>query len=59
MKRLDTTEKLFDPSEADDIAASMTEDGDGWTYVAVHDPSGLGWSFIRVYDEEGEFVGKL
>ncbi len=53
-----STEKLFDPAEADDIAASMTAQDD-WTYVAVHDPSGLGWSFIKVYDEEGEFVGKL
>ncbi len=58
--KLDTTERLFKPAEAERVAAEMQAgDEDGWKYVVKHDPKGIGLSFIEIYDEDGEFVGKV
>lgn len=60
----DTRYKLFKPAEADKIAAKLNaeshaEDGDGWDYKVIHDPTGKGYSFIEIWDDEGYEVGRL
>jgi len=57
---INTTEKMFKPAKADEVAAVMNANvDDDWTYTAVHDPKGTGYSFIAITDEEGFSVGKL
>jgi len=60
--RIDTadTYTLMPVAEANRKARYLnSEDEDGWSYEAVHDPLGTGGSFIKVFDEEGYFLGKL
>lgn len=57
MKMIDTTPKLYNPEEAERIAAEMAEmEEGGWTYTAKHDPKGAGYGLIEIRDEDGEFV---
>jgi len=49
---------LFQPSKAEEIAASLNADDD-WTYTAVHCPKGTGLSFVQIADEDGAIVGKV
>jgi hypothetical protein len=51
-------EHLYQPAQAEQIAAQLQESDDDWTYRVVHDPKGTGYSYITIYDEEGELVGK-
>lgn len=55
---INTTEKLFTPEKAEQVAAEMNA-SDDWEYRVCHDPKGTGYSFIEIYDEDGEFVSKL
>ncbi len=59
MKRIDTTEHLYSPAQAEAIADEMRAADPDWSYTAKHDPKGTGYSFIEVYDDEGVFIGKL
>ncbi len=60
MVKLNTTSQLFQPKEADELAAKLNGNvDDDWVYVVHHDPTGEGYSFIKIYDEDGEFVSKL
>lgn len=59
MKKLDTTETLYRPEEAEAVACEMRESDPDWKYVVKHDPTGRGYSFIEIYDEDGLFVGKM
>ena len=56
MLTLNTTPKLYNPNEAEAIAAEMNDGDDDWTYEVDHDPKGTGYSRIIVKDEDGEFV---
>jgi hypothetical protein len=56
MKGLDTTYKLFSPSDAERTANELKSNDPDWSYVVCHDPKGTGYSFIKVYDEFEEFV---
>jgi len=51
---------LMEKDDADAIAKELNDsEVDGWTYEAVHDPTGKGFSKVRVYDENNEFMGHL
>jgi len=51
--------QLFSPAKAEEVAAGLRDDEDGWEYRVKHDPSGKGYSFIEVFDESGHCIGKL
>ena len=46
----------FEPAAADELAATLNEDFDGWTAKVRHEQS---WSFVDVFDEDGEFCGTV
>jgi len=57
--KINTNYTLYAPAKAEEIAALLTADGDGWTYKAKHDPLGTGWSFIEVFDEDQFIIGRV
>lgn len=59
MKRIDTTEHLYTPENAEKVAAKMSDSDPDWTYIVKHDPKGTGFSFIEIYDDESNFIGKM
>ena len=59
MKLLDTTTRLLQPTEAERVARGLTDEDEGWSYTAVHDPQGTGWSFIEIRERgTGILVGR-
>ncbi len=59
MTLLNQPAKLFEPTEAELIAADMQSEDPEWTYTVRHDPTGRGYSLIDVFDEDGEFVATV
>ena len=59
MTLLNQPAKLFEPTEAELIAADMQSEDPEWTYAVRHDPTGRGYSLIDVFDEDGEFVATV
>ena len=59
MALLNQPAKLFEPTEAELIAADMQSEDSEWTYTVRHDPTGRGYSLIDVFDEDGEFVATV
>ena len=59
MTLLNQPAKLFEPTEAELIAADMQSEDPEWTYTVRHDPTGRGYSLIDVFDEDGKFVATV
>ena len=59
MITLNTTHTIFSQDEAEQVAAELNEDNDGWTYKVENNPNpdGPKTAIIKIYDEDGEFVG--
>ncbi len=59
LKTLDTVHQIFSPaSKAYDVAASMQEEDEDWSYRVIENPcsGGPDTAIIKIYDEDNEFV---